>query len=439
MRIKHICASLSVLAAALLLTGGIAVRAENAAENRFVSIADGSVNIRKKPSEEGEVIGKLYPGGIGTVLKKKDDSEWVWIRSGRVRGYISADLIADGEEAESLIEQAGYQEAQVLPGGASVYYDADDTTEVVAAPGESTFLTVLEENGEWISVRTPFGVEGWVRSDQVKLSTVYSTAETLAAEEERLESIEQADAAAALESELWETAQEALLASSETKAALLEAQMKVDEVQNAFREGGNADSAVQSLREAIEAEAAAQAAADLDQLDAETKVAQAQKASVTAQAAEKVAVEAARRAPRGSQGADFVTSRDHSIYIETSVGQELVNYACQFVGNPYVWGGESLTNGCDCSGFTMLVYARYGITLPHFAQSQAMYGELVSEEELEPGDLVFFQNSTGYIHHVAIYIGNHSIVHAANSVSGICFSNIHYSSDRIICRHLLTS
>ena len=202
MRIKHICASLSVLAAALLLTGGIAVRAENAAENRFVSIADGSVNIRKKPSEEGEVIGKLYPGGIGTVLKKKDDSEWVWIRSGRVRGYISADLIADGEEAESLIEQAGYQEAQVLPGGASVYYDADDTTEVVAAPGESTFLTVLEENGEWISVRTPFGVEGWVRSDQVKLSTVYSTAETLAAEEERLESIEQADAAAALESEL---------------------------------------------------------------------------------------------------------------------------------------------------------------------------------------------------------------------------------------------
>ena len=129
MRIKHICASLSVLAAALLLTGGIAVRAENAAENRFVSIADGSVNIRKKPSEEGEVIGKLYPGGIGTVLKKKDDSEWVWIRSGRVRGYISADLIADGEEAESLIEQAGYQEAQVLPGGASVYYDADDTTE----------------------------------------------------------------------------------------------------------------------------------------------------------------------------------------------------------------------------------------------------------------------------------------------------------------------
>ena len=409
----------------------------DSAREIVVSTAEGYINVRKTPSEEGDVLGKLYPGGIGTVMKSGEADGWVKIRSGRVRGYVSEDLVAVGDEAGSLMSQAGYLEAQVLPGGATVYYEADDTTEMVAAEGESTFLTVLEEGEDWIKVRTPYGVEGWTKKEEVRISTAYSTAETLAAEEERMEQIREADETAAAESALWEEAQEALLATSETKAALLEVQMELEAVQDSFREAGGGKEATEALKEAIEKEAAAQSAADEDQKAAEEKVAKAQKASEAAQAAEKVAVEAARRAPRGAQGADFVTARDHSIYIETSVGQELVNYACQFVGNPYVWGGESLTDGCDCSGFTMLVYARYGITLPHFAQSQAMYGELVSEEELEPGDLVFFQNGTGYIHHVAIYIGNHTIVHAANSVSGICFSNIHYSSDRIICRHLL--
>lgn len=106
---------------------------------------------------------------------------------------------------------------------------------------------------------------------------------------------------------------------------------------------------------------------------------------------------------------------------------DLVNFALQFVGNRYVWGGESLTKGVDCSGFTMKVYERYGIYLPHYSGSQPSYGKKITRAELQPGDLIFYASS-GKIDHVAIYIGNGQIVHAANSRDGIKISNAFYQT-----------
>ena len=96
----------------------------------------------------------------------------------------------------------------------------------------------------------------------------------------------------------------------------------------------------------------------------------------------------------------------------------LVQFALQFVGNRYVWGGTSLTNGIDCSGFTMQVYARYGVSLPHHAASQPAYGKRISASEAKPGDL-FFYGSGSSISHVAIYIGNGNIVEAQSTRAGI--------------------
>ena len=106
---------------------------------------------------------------------------------------------------------------------------------------------------------------------------------------------------------------------------------------------------------------------------------------------------------------------------------DLVNFALQFVGNRYVWGGTSLTKGVDCSGFTLKVYERYGIYLPHYSGSQPSYGKKITRAELQPGDLIFYASS-GKIDHVAIYIGNGQIVHAANSQDGIKISpNFQYT------------
>ena len=113
----------------------------------------------------------------------------------------------------------------------------------------------------------------------------------------------------------------------------------------------------------------------------------------------------------------------------------LVQFALQFVGNRYVWGGTSLTNGIDCSGFTMQVYARYGIGLPHHAASQPAYGTKISASEAKPGDL-FFYGSGNSIGHVGIYIGNGQIVHASNARTGIKISSAYYRTPICVVSYL---
>lgn len=108
----------------------------------------------------------------------------------------------------------------------------------------------------------------------------------------------------------------------------------------------------------------------------------------------------------------------------SSTRASLCNYACQFVGNPYVWGGTSLTRGADCSGFVMSVFAKYGVYLPHSSSGQSYCGTRVSSSEMRPGDLVFY--GSGGINHVAIYIGNGMIVHAANTRRGIVINSWNY-------------
>ena len=118
----------------------------------------------------------------------------------------------------------------------------------------------------------------------------------------------------------------------------------------------------------------------------------------------------------------------------SDVRVDLVNYALQFVGNPYVWGGTSLTRGADCSGFVLSIYSKYGISLPHSSRAQANYGTRVSTSELQPGDLLFY--GSGGISHVAIYIGGGQIVHASTETTGIIVSNAFYRNP-ICCTSLL--
>ena len=111
----------------------------------------------------------------------------------------------------------------------------------------------------------------------------------------------------------------------------------------------------------------------------------------------------------------------------SDVRVDLISYATQFVGNPYVWGGTSLTNGADCSGFTLSIFAKYGVYLPHSSKAQANCGTRISASEAKPGDL-FFYGSGSSISHVAIYIGNGQIVHASSKKTGIKISNAFYRS-----------
>ena len=104
--------------------------------------------------------------------------------------------------------------------------------------------------------------------------------------------------------------------------------------------------------------------------------------------------------------------------------QEIADFALQFVGNPYVYGGTSLTNGADCSGFVMSVFAQFGYELPRVAAAQCAASQKKSAEEIEVGDLVFYGD--GGIDHVALYIGDGKIVHASTAATGIKVSDYNY-------------
>lgn len=130
-----------------------------------------------------------------------------------------------------------------------------------------------------------------------------------------------------------------------------------------------------------------------------------------------------------SQNASNVTSGNSassgSYNISGSTGNSISDYAIQFIGNPYVWGGTSLTNGADCSGFTQSVLRHFGISIPRTSRSQATGGTRVSLENIRPGDLLFYAQG-GTINHVAIYIGNGKIVAASTPATGIRISNYNY-------------
>lgn len=109
----------------------------------------------------------------------------------------------------------------------------------------------------------------------------------------------------------------------------------------------------------------------------------------------------------------------------SDVRVDLCQYAKQFLGNPYVWGGTSLTNGADCSGFVLSVFKKFGVSLPHYSGSQAKCGTAITESELQAGDLIFYAKG-GVINHVAIYIGNGQVIHASSPKTGIKISNYKY-------------
>lgn len=112
----------------------------------------------------------------------------------------------------------------------------------------------------------------------------------------------------------------------------------------------------------------------------------------------------------------------------SGVGTDIANFALQYVGYPYVYGGTSLTNGADCSGFVMTVYKSFGYSLPRTADDQSLVGVEVSRENIQQGDLIFYDYGTGVVQHVAIYTGNGQMVHAANTRLGIISGNAFYSS-----------
>ena len=331
------------------------------------------VNLRAEPSVESEALGKLYNNSAATVLETVLDEageEWYLVSSGSVENaYVKAEYVKVGDED--------------LARGVSTRYATVTTTTlfVRTEPGtEASVLTMLPEGEDvvvydaldeygWYRVSTEEGL-GYVSGDYVTVRTEFRVAESKEEEKERLEREEAERQAAAAAAEAARKARE----EEERKAA--EAARKIQE-------------------EAAKAMARQQT----------------QNAQQAQQKNDKV-----QGSSQGQSSSSFgsnTTAKPQTV----SNGQAVVNYAAQFVGNPYVYGGSSLTNGADCSGFVMSVYQAFGISLPHSSSALRSVGYGVSLAAIQPGDIVCYSG------HVGIYAGNNTLLHASSPSTGIKYTS----------------
>ena len=162
------------------------------------------------------------------------------------------------------------------------------------------------------------------------------------------------------------------------------------------------------------------------QVREERRVEKAQKASEKAEQEKAAALEAIQQSVEETKK----KAAEEAEAQRVAKRQELVNFALQFEGNPYVYGGTSLTNGADCSGFVMSVFANFGYSLPRVAADQCAASTKKDVSQIEPGDLVFYGH--GYVDHVALYIGDGKIIHASGSATGIKISNYDYEQPAAI-------
>ncbi len=348
-------------------------------ENLGIANVNSYVNIRSGPSTDHKVVGKLYKGCVANVLGYEGD--WVKIQSGNLEeGYIRSDYLLIGWDAEEKIEQYCDRIATVNCSVLNVRtgMSTSDSIYDKIPRGESYYIA--EEYEEWVKIilgqddSTGREHYGYVFKEYVDISYEYQYAVTIEEEQARI--------------------------------AAEEAAKKAEK---------------ERLRKLAEEEAARKAAAE-----AKKKAEEEAKKAAQKEEAEKAREELEAQANLSTDAA--------------KLRQEIAAYAVKFVGNPYKWGGTSLTKGADCSGFVQAIYKQFGYTLPRVSKDQAKTAGVKNvtpnPDHLLPGDLIFYTNSKGTVDHVAMYIGDGKVVHAASKKDGIKISKYNmrtpYKARRVI-------
>ncbi len=388
---------------------------ESAYDNIAISRVTNYVNVRTEPRIGSTIVGKIYNNCAATILETVagEDGDWYRIESGSVSGYIKAEFFITGAEAEKIAKEIG-----------TVYVtiDADDLRLRSEPNLEAPVLTLLSKNdeyieigedGEFFHIQVDADLDGYVHKDFCYERVEFRQAVSLEEEDaERAEADkrkqEANDAIAFMEKLKNEGAEGVGIITANP-----EGEQSVDETSAVIiEETGSAAGETESSSAADNAESGSTGTG--------TDV-----GSTAGPGADSSGSSSGSNTEYGPGVTPIDSSNFETSELTSATRAAVVAYAKQFLGNPYVYGGTSLTEGADCSGFVMRVFEHFGIDTGRTSRDQAANGKRVSIDEVQPGDLIFYA-SGDYINHVAIYIGDGQIIHASTSATGIMISTMYY-------------
>jgi len=415
----------------------------------------GFLNVREEPGKSAAVIGKFYNNSACDILETVEDGAWYHISSGGLEGYVKSDYIATGDEGRTLAKQHFAQRAIVIPDVLWIRQEPGTDAKVLGAVRKGERYEVLDNTDGWVKIE-----EGYISSEYVEIRNCLNEAREANEKQDVLSYYDNlgisnvnnylnirkspgknsevigklpGDAGAdilGVEDGWYKIRSGAvtgyvsadyLLTGDEANRRAIEKSTVMAIVSTGGGEGLNVrtgpgkdyqvwTSISNKERYPVLDKESGWVKIDLGDTDEDGE------ASTAWVSGDYVSVR---------QALNEAISYSESA-AKNSFRQKVCNFGVKYCGNPYVWGGTSLTGGCDCSGFTMKVFANFGISLPHYSGAQAKMGVKVTTATMKPGDLIFYANKSGTINHVAIYIGNGQIVHAANRRSGIKISNYKY-------------
>lgn len=373
-------------------------------ENKCIAVTDDYVNIRSEAGTDSDVVGIIGNAGVADVLEK--GKEWTKVTSGSCTGYIRNDLLLYGDDAGEYAEANCSKQATVNTETLNVREQADADADCITQVGQGQSFDIISQDDKWIQIALDDSTSGYVSAEFIEYT--YNTDEAKSIEEIQAEIQAEEDS----KDETADDSDDAMADDSQetTDDDETDADQDSSDNQSGYDDENADDSSDQS-----------------DNGDTDD-----QGTDDTQDSSDDSSTDDSDDSDGDSSDGDDSDEdnsdddSDSTVAPSGQTGIDLANYATQFVGNPYVYGGSSLTDGADCSGFVMAVYAQFGYSLPHSAGAQSGYGTRVDTSSLEPGDIVFYGYG-GSIEHCAIYIGNGMIVHASTEETGIKISSAYYS------------
>lgn len=409
---------------ALIMTGGILFcpLIADAAIVGYVECGDTYVNIRSAPYIEADPVGKIYNYDQLEVEDFYAGDGWYKVKSGNCEGYIASMYVATGDDINEIRDKIGYEVADIYAAAANVRAEPSTDSNIIDVVYAGQKVEVVEQLPGWAKVCITLDSYGYINDMYLGYKTEYSYAETLEEEADRISAavdMQPVETEIYVEPEVtydeiyqsgYSSYDEATQSGTLAYETISEDDYKSNEIYDSYEE-------ITEITYEETTETAYENSYDAYDDYEETEVLSVPESETTT----------------SETNADVSNSVDESVPF--SSGNEIVNYALQFIGNPYVYGGNSLTNGVDCSGFTQQVFGAFGIELPRTAADQAYSGTPVSIDNVQSGDLLFYDNG-GYIGHVAIYCGDGTVVHASDEQTGITRSDMNYRTPVAAARYI---